>query len=159
MQLMSNELGGKVESAENKEYGKADIHVNDENAVLFHGLPQDQSVWMSHGDLVTKAPEGFEVVAKSQNCPIASIADYDRKLFGLQFHPEVRNTTYGNDILRHFAFDACGAKSNWTMDDFIKMQVEKSRKKSATRRSSLAFQAALTQALRPHCSTRQSAIS
>ena len=125
MQLMSNELGGKVESAENKEYGKADIHVNDENAVLFHGLPQDQSVWMSHGDLVTKAPEGFEVVAKSQNCPIASIADYDRKLFGLQFHPEVRNTTYGNDILRHFAFDACGAKSNWTMDDFIKMQVEK----------------------------------
>jgi GMP synthase (glutamine-hydrolysing) len=82
---------------------------------------------MSHGDLVTQAPDGFDVVATSKNCPIAAIQDVDRKLYGIQFHAEVRNTDYGNDILRHFAFDVCQAEANWSMDDFIDMQIEKIR--------------------------------
>ncbi|MBM6954928.1 MAG: glutamine-hydrolyzing GMP synthase [Lactobacillus sp.] len=129
MQLMSYNLGGKVESAEDSEYGRADIEVTDKDAKLFAGLPDKQYVWMSHGDLVTKAPEGFKVTATSKNCPIAAIADDDRKLYGLQFHTEVRNTEYGLDILKRFAFDICGAKANWTMDDFIDMQVKEIREK------------------------------
>lgn len=128
MQLMSYDLGGKVEKADNSEYGRADIEVLDDEAVLFKGLPKKQYVWMSHGDLVTQAPAGFEVTATSKNCPIASIADNDRKFYGVQFHPEVRNSEYGLDILRRFAFDVCGAKANWTMDDFIDMQIDEIRK-------------------------------
>lgn len=127
MQLMAHELGGKVESAANKEYGKAEIEIISAKAKMFKDLPQKQDVWMSHGDLVTQVPAGFEVVAKSANCPIASMANDERKLYGLQFHPEVRNTVYGNDILKNFAFNVCQAQANWTMDDFILMQVEKIR--------------------------------
>ena len=128
MQLMSYDLGGKVEKADNSEYGRAGIEVLDDEAVLFKGLPKKQYVWMSHGDLVTQAPAGFEVTATSKNCPIASIADNDRKFYGVQFHPEVRNSEYGLDILRRFAFDVCGAKANWTMDDFIDMQIDEIHK-------------------------------
>ncbi|ALO04320.1 GMP synthetase [Lactiplantibacillus paraplantarum] len=128
MQLMTYTLaGGKVESADNREYGKANINVTSDSATLFKGTPAEQSVWMSHGDLVTQAPDGFDVVATSKNCPIAAIQDVDRKLYGIQFHAEVRNTDYGNDILRHFAFDVCQAEANWSMDDFIDMQIEKIR--------------------------------
>ncbi|MBD5431289.1 MAG: glutamine-hydrolyzing GMP synthase [Lactobacillus sp.] len=128
MQLMSYDLGGNVEKADNSEYGRADIEVLDKDAVLFKGLPENQYVWMSHGDLVTKAPEGFKVVAASKNCPIASIANDEKKLYGIQFHAEVRNSEYGLDILKRFAFDVCGAEANWTMDDFIDMQVAEIRK-------------------------------
>ncbi|MFC6323168.1 glutamine-hydrolyzing GMP synthase [Companilactobacillus baiquanensis] len=127
MQLMAYNLGGKVESANNREYGKADIEVTEKDAVLFKDLPSKQYVWMSHGDLVREAPTGFKVTATSKNAPISSIADDKRKMYGVQFHTEVRNTEFGMDILKHFAFDVCGAESNWTMDDFINQQIEKIR--------------------------------
>ena len=127
MQLMAQNLGGKVESAEDSEYGHADIQVTEKNAVMFKDLPQEQFVWMSHGDLVTKVPEGFEVTATSANCPISAMANDAKKFYGLQFHTEVRNTEYGLDILKHFAFDVCGAEANWSMDDFIDLQVAKIR--------------------------------
>ena len=129
MQIMANELGGKVESAANKEYGKALIQVTDDQAPTFKGLPEEQTVWMSHGDLVTAVPKGFESTATSPNCPISAMANNAKKFYGLQFHPEVRNTEYGNDILRHFAFDVCEARSNWSMEDFIDMQIDKIREK------------------------------
>lgn len=130
MQLMAHTLpGGKVESAENKEYGKAIIDVIDPEAVLFKGLPKEQTVWMSHGDLVTSVPAGFTVSATSNNCPISAMANDDKKFYGLQFHTEVQNTEYGTEILRHFAFDVCGAQANWSMDDFIEMQIAKIREK------------------------------
>ena len=128
MQLMSYDLGGKVEKADNSEYGRADIEVTDPNAVLFSDLPEKQYVWMSHGDLVTKAPEGFKVTAKSKNCPISAIANDEKKFYGIQFHAEVRNSEYGLDILKNFAFKVCGAKANWTMDDFIEMKIDDIRK-------------------------------
>ncbi|KRK09798.1 GMP synthase [Ligilactobacillus pobuzihii E100301 = KCTC 13174] len=129
MQIMANELGGKVESAANKEYGKALIQITDDQAPTFKDLPEEQTVWMSHGDLVTAVPEGFESTATSPNCPISAMANNAKKFYGLQFHPEVRNTEYGNDILRHFAFDVCEARSNWSMEDFIDMQIDKIREK------------------------------
>ena len=128
MQLMSYDLGGKVEPADDSEYGRADIEVIDDDAVMFKGLPKKQYVWMSHGDRVVEAPEGFKVVATSKNCPISAIANDEKKLYGIQFHAEVRNSQHGLDILKKFAFDVCGAKANWSMDDFIDMQVESIRK-------------------------------
>lgn len=125
MQLMAYKLdGGQVENADNSEYGHADIEVTDENAVMFQGLPKKQYVWMSHGDLVTKVPNGFKAVATSVNCPISAMADDQRKFYGLQFHTEVQNTQFGSEILKHFAFDVCEAQANWTMDDFIDLQIE-----------------------------------
>lgn len=127
MQLMAYNLGGRVEPADNREYGHADIDVTDDQAVLFKDLPAKQTVWMSHGDLVREVPEGFKTVATSPNCPIASMADDQRKFYGIQFHAEVRNTQYGNEILRHFAFDVCEAQANWSMNDFIDMQIQQIR--------------------------------
>lgn len=127
MQLMTYNLGGRVEPADNREYGHADIDVTDDQAVMFKELPAKQTVWMSHGDLVREVPEGFKTVATSANCPIASMADDARNFYGVQFHAEVRNTQYGNEILRHFAFDVCEAKANWSMNDFIDMQVQQIR--------------------------------
>lgn len=134
MQLMAYNLGGRVESADNREYGHADINVTDDQAALFKGLPATQTVWMSHGDLVREVPAGFKTVATSANCPIASMADDERKFYGVQFHTEVRNTQYGNDILRHFALDVCQAQANWSMNDFIDMQVEKIREEVGDRK-------------------------
>ncbi|HBG91363.1 MAG TPA: GMP synthase (glutamine-hydrolyzing), partial [Lactobacillus acetotolerans] len=114
MQILAYYLGGKVEKAQNSEYGRADIKVEDSNCVLFKGLPSKQYVWMSHGDLVTKVPKGFKVVASSKYCPISAIADDKNKFYGVQFHTEVRNTEYGLNILKNFAFKVCGAKNNWT---------------------------------------------
>ena len=128
MQLMASYLNGKVEKADNSEYGRADIEVEDTNSVLFAGLPKDEYVWMSHGDLVTGAPAGFETVASSKNCPIAAIANDQAKMYGIQFHAEVRNTQYGLDILRNFAFKVCGAEADWSMTDFIDLQIAEIRK-------------------------------
>lgn len=129
MQLITYCLDGKVEPAKNREYGKAELEVLSAQAALFQDTPNKQTVWMSHGDLVTEAPAGFEVVATSKDCPIASIQDSERKFYGVQFHPEVRHSEYGNDLLRHFAMDVCGCTGNWTMDNFIDMEIEKVRKK------------------------------
>lgn len=123
MQLMSYYLNGKVEKAANSEYGKADIQVEDTNSVLFSGLPENEYVWMSHGDLVKQVPSGFETIASSKNCPIAAIANEQRKFYGIQFHAEVRNTEYGLDILRNFAFKVCKAQANWSMADFIELEI------------------------------------
>lgn len=129
MQLMTYNLGGKVEPADNREYGKAELDILSPQARLFNGTPEKQTVWMSHGDLVTGIPTGFEKVATSKDCPIASIQDEARQFFGVQFHPEVNHSEYGNQLLRHFAFDICHCEGNWTMDNFIDMEIAKVREK------------------------------
>ncbi|HIX41795.1 GMP synthase [Kurthia sp. 3B1D] len=126
MQLMSHTLGGKVEKAAHREYGKAEINVLEENA-LFANTPKEQVVWMSHGDLVTETPEGFTTIATSASCPIAAMANPERKFYAVQFHPEVRHSVYGNDLLRHFALDICGCKGDWSMANFIEIEIEKIR--------------------------------
>ena len=127
MQLITYNLGGKVEPAKNREYGQATLEIVSDNAVLFADTPKEQTVWMSHGDLVTQVPEGFEKVGTSKDCPIAAIQDTNRNFFGIQFHAEVRHSEYGNELLRHFALDVCQCKGDWTMDNFIDMQVAKIR--------------------------------
>lgn len=127
MQLMMNDLGGKVERAGEPEYGRADIKVTKKDSLLFAGLPEKEYVWMSHGDRVTKIPDSFETVAVSNNTPYAVVEDDKRKLYGTQFHCEVQNTEYGFDILKNFAFKICGAEANWKMSDFIDDEIKKIR--------------------------------
>ena len=129
MQLMTHRLGGSVEAAKNKEYGKAELEVLAADAALFQHTPAKQTVWMSHGDLVTKAPEGFSIVGTSKDCPIASIENTERKMYGVQFHPEVRHSEHGNDLLKNFALTVCGCKGDWSMENFIDMQVKAIREK------------------------------
>ncbi|MDR0690803.1 MAG: glutamine-hydrolyzing GMP synthase [Streptococcaceae bacterium] len=134
MQLLVNCLGGKIAPAVNREYGKASLHVTSDEAVLFQAIPKEQQVWMSHGDLVTKAPEGFEVIGTSKDCPIAAIQDPKRKFYGIQFHAEVHHSKYGEKVLRHFAFDVCKASGNWSMENFTELQIKKIREKVGKRK-------------------------
>ncbi|SES38853.1 glutamine-hydrolyzing GMP synthase [Psychrobacillus sp. OK032] len=126
MQLMSQHFGGKVEKASHREYGKAEIDVKNATA-LFGQLPAKQVVWMSHGDHVTLAPEGFEVIATSPSCEVAAMANESKNFYAVQFHPEVRHSIYGIDLLRQFVFDICHAKGDWTMESFVEMEIEKIR--------------------------------
>ncbi len=126
MQLMTHHFGGTVERAEHREYGKAVIQVENESK-LYNSLPNEQVVWMSHGDLVTKLPEGFVVDVTSESCPIAGMSDESRKFYGVQFHPEVRHSEYGNDLLKNFVFNVCGCTEGWNMENFIEVEVEKIR--------------------------------
>ena len=95
--------------------------------LYLHNLPKEQIVWMSHGDLVVETPEGFQVDATSASCPISAMSDRDRKLFAVQFHPEVRHSEYGNDILKNFVFEVCGCKGDWSMGNFVEVEIEKIR--------------------------------
>ncbi|WP_138418022.1 glutamine-hydrolyzing GMP synthase [Aquibacillus sediminis] len=126
MQLMTLHYGGEVSRAKDREYGKADITL-EHDPILFKDTPRTQTVWMSHGDKVLEAPAGFTVDATSSSTPVAAISDDDRKFYGVQFHPEVRNTEYGNHLLNQFVFDVCGCKGDWTMENFVDQEVEKIR--------------------------------
>ncbi|MCH4826178.1 MAG: glutamine-hydrolyzing GMP synthase [Planococcus sp. (in: firmicutes)] len=126
MQLMALHLKGKVEKAKNREYGKAELKLTKESKI-FKDLPEEQIVWMSHGDLVTAAPPGFDVIGTSASCPIASMADESRGFYGVQFHPEVRHSIYGNDLLRKFVYDVCGMQDDWSMENYIELEIEKIR--------------------------------
>ncbi|EOS54883.1 glutamine-hydrolyzing GMP synthase [Paenibacillus barengoltzii] len=118
MQLMAHQLGGKVERAAKREYGKADVDFA-EHSALTRGLDSKQTVWMSHGDHVTQLPDGFVVDASTEHAPIAGFANPDRKMYGVQFHPEVRHSVHGNEMIRNFLYDICGCEGNWSMETFI----------------------------------------
>lgn len=126
MQLAAKHFGGKIEHGNTKEYGKMSIKVLD-NCPLFSNLPVSQDVWMSHGDSVTVIPDGFKLAATSVNGINAAIHDEKRKFYLVQFHPEVRHTVYGNDIIANFVFGVCHAEKNWTMESYIDMQIKKIR--------------------------------
>jgi len=127
MQLTCHLQGGTVEQARQREYGKAEITIKNDNK-LFSGTPKEQVVWMSHGYHVTKLPEGFVVDASSDSCPVAAASCEERQLYLVQFHPEVQHSVYGTDLLKNFVFKICGAIPNWTMNNFIEEQVQKIRK-------------------------------
>ncbi len=124
MQALTVALGGQVDPSTEREYGHAEIEA------LIPGTMLDvlSTVWMSHGDRITKLPEGFVALAKSGNSPYAAMGDFERKYFGVQFHPEVHHTPNGSEILKHFAVDICGAKADWTPDNIIEASVEAIRK-------------------------------
>ncbi|MNO82995.1 GMP synthase [glutamine-hydrolyzing] [compost metagenome] len=118
MQLMAQQLGGKVERAAKREYGKADVDFAQESR-LTKGLDSKQTVWMSHGDHVVELPEGFVVDASTDHAPIAGFANKDRNMYGVQFHPEVRHSVHGNEMIKNFVYDICGCEGNWSMETFI----------------------------------------
>ncbi len=124
MQLLTDLLGGEVRSSARREYGPAEVR-RVGNSRLFHGLPAEFPVWMSHGDSVGRAPPGFDVLASTDACPIAGIANEERRQFGIQFHPEVTHTRDGVTILRNFVFDICGAAADWSMRGFIQEQIHR----------------------------------
>jgi GMP synthase (glutamine-hydrolysing) len=128
LQLMSLQFGADVAHAVHREYGKSDIHT-DTGSALFQGQPATQSVWMSHGDLVKAPPKGFKIEATSESCPVAAMSNVAKKLYGVQYHPEVRNTKYGNDLLKNFVFSICKADKDWSMAHFIDQQVDQIREK------------------------------
>ncbi|WP_173719891.1 glutamine-hydrolyzing GMP synthase [Bacillus massilinigeriensis] len=126
MQLMTTHFDGKVEPAKNREYGKAVLNVQNQTK-LFTELPKEQVVWMSHGDLVVEAPKGFTVDATNPSCPIAGMSDESRNLYAVQFHPEVQHTVYGNELLKNFVFKICNCTGNWSMENFIELEIQKIR--------------------------------
>ncbi|TDM13770.1 glutamine-hydrolyzing GMP synthase [Macrococcoides caseolyticum] len=132
MQLMTKLLGGSVERANEREYGKAVIKAKTHS--LFTKLPEEQTVWMSHSDKVINLPEGFNVIAHSPSCKYAAIENPERNLYGVQFHPEVRHSEYGNDLLRNFIREICKCTGEWTMENFIEIEIEKIREKVGDRK-------------------------
>ncbi|MFN3332758.1 MAG: glutamine-hydrolyzing GMP synthase, partial [Caldilinea sp.] len=127
LQLLAHTLGGRVAPAQEREYGAATIHVTGAESLLFADLPDTLQVWMSHGDRVEHLPDGFLSIANSSNSPLAAIADEKRRLYGLQFHPEVVHTQHGRDILANFVKRICGCRGDWTAGNFIEESVERIR--------------------------------
>ncbi|MEP7334651.1 MAG: glutamine-hydrolyzing GMP synthase [Actinomycetota bacterium] len=124
-QLMALDLGGKVERTGASEFGKTELRA--EESELFRDLPTDQTVWMSHRDSVTAPPEGARVVGKSPSTPVAAFEEPGRKLYGVQFHPEVVHTPHGQDLLKNFLYEVAGAPPTWTPAAVIEEQVERIR--------------------------------
>ena len=127
MQLISQHFGGSVVPASSHEYGKAKLEfVNDND--IFKDTPNNQTVWMSHGDRVETIPSGFEKIAISENSPFAAIADTSKNIYAFQFHPEVYHSEYGTKLLKNFAKYICGCESTWNMGSFAKEQMDRVKK-------------------------------
>jgi GMP synthase (glutamine-hydrolysing) len=126
--LIIHMSGGKVESKEKKEYGKANLIILEEN-LLFDSLEKEQIVWMSHGDQITEIGTDFQPYAKTETCPVAAFGNQQKLLYGVQFHPEVVNTPNGNKILENFIYKIAKCKNEWKLEGWIDKQVEEIRKK------------------------------
>lgn len=127
MQIMTQLLGGRVERADHREYGPAEVRVQDAASTLFQGLGAVQPVWASHGDRVLAAAPGFVAVASSPSAPFAAVEHRSRRLFGVQFHPEVHHTAEGKAILRNFLYGPCGCRGDWSLTSFVEEAVAEIR--------------------------------
>ena len=137
-QLMAWMGGGKVSSAENSsEYGKTRLQLGE--SLLWDGMPQESVCWMSHTDYISEAPAGFSVIGWTDQCPCAAMSCPERKLYAVQFHPEVTHTTYGKQILHNFLFGICGCQGDWNMEDFVDRSIENYRQTLAGKRVLLAL--------------------
>ena len=125
-QLMAQGLGGAVSPTGAREYGRTPVKV-DRGGTLLADLPADHTVWMSHGDSVIAAPPGFDVLASTRVTPVAAFEDTDRRLAGVQWHPEVLHTEHGQQVLEHFLHDIAGCRPTWTMVNIVDEQVEQIR--------------------------------
>lgn len=137
-QLIAESLGGKVDRAEVREYGNTLINF-DLSSMLFKGLQEKAICWMSHTDQIVKLPEGFRVTASSENCPIAAMEDEKRKIFGLQFHPEVHHTQFGREIINNFLFNISNLSGSWTMSSFVDDKVKEIKERIGDKRAICAL--------------------
>lgn len=138
MQLMVKQLGGEVERAKRAEYGKARIKIDDPTDLLTN-VENDSIMWMSHADSCTKLPDGFVVLAHTENTHCAAIAEHQQKLFGVQFHPEVVHSQYGSALIRNFVYHICGCEPTWTTKTFIEQSISEIRAKVGDKRVLLAL--------------------
>jgi GMP synthase (glutamine-hydrolysing) len=130
MQWMAHDMGGEVKPGNGRgEFGRATARISTDSE-LFAGLEPEQTVWMSHGDSVAKPPPGFRVIGSTSSTPIAAIEDAERRLYGVQFHPEVRHTEHGEQILENFLFRTCGVRPDWSMESFRHEKVDAIRKQA-----------------------------
>ena len=127
-QLMAHKLGGQVLTAPVSEYGKTEVEV-DVNSKLFDGVSPKTITWMSHTDYIAKAPEGFKVIGHTPNCPIAAMEDEAKKLYAVQFHPEVMHSVEGQKMIRNFLYNVCECSGDWKMDSFVETTIAKIREK------------------------------
>ncbi|MBM6756908.1 glutamine-hydrolyzing GMP synthase [Collinsella tanakaei] len=137
-QIMAVTLGGEVAHSEIGEYGPATIE-RDRESALFNATPLQQTVWMSHRDAVSRAPEGFVVTSSTEVCPVASMEYPEKKFYSTQFHPEVRHTEFGQQILSNFLFNICGLEASWTMDNLVESMCADIREKVGSDRVILAL--------------------
>lgn len=126
-QLMAYALGGKVERADKREYGKCELCVKD--SLIFDRVDKKTQCWMSHTDYISALPEGFEITATTESCPVAAYENKEKRLYSVQFHPEVNHTPQGKQMLRNFLYNVCKCKGDWLMSDFAKRSIESLRKK------------------------------
>jgi len=126
LQCMAAMLGGDVSTSDKREFGHADVELCAENSLIKEA---SQTVWMSHGDKVTAIPDGFEVIAKSANAPLCAIADEQRKFYGVQFHPEVTHSEFGEQLLSRFAHNICGCGNSWSASNIIQDAIQTAREK------------------------------
>lgn len=127
-QLMQHVLGGKVEKAPVREYGKTDVHVNTASA-LFTDVSEDTVCWMSHFDYISKVAPGFDICATTADCPVAAAENPEKKLYAIQFHPEVLHTVEGTKMLSNFVYNVCHCSGDWKMDAFVEKQIKAIREK------------------------------
>ncbi|HIQ24487.1 MAG TPA: glutamine-hydrolyzing GMP synthase [Persephonella sp.] len=138
LQLITDHFGGKVVKAERHEYGRAELEIlNHED--LFNNIPNNIHVWMSHGDRVLELPEGFEPIARTYNAPFAAITNKEKKIWGVQFHPEVSHTYLGKEILKNFAIKICGIVPDWTMGNFIHEKIEEIKQQVGNKKAICAL--------------------
>ncbi|MFH0516699.1 glutamine-hydrolyzing GMP synthase [Streptomyces sp. M41] len=134
-QLMAQVLGGTVDNTGAREYGRTDLHVSKTSSTLFEGTPAEQHVWMSHGDACSAAPEGFSVTASTDVVPVAAFENDEKKLYGVQYHPEVMHSTHGQQVLEHFLYRGAGLKPDWTTGNVIEEQVAAIREQVGDKRA------------------------
>lgn len=123
-QLMAETLGGKVSKASTREYGKTEVDIKNDS-LLFKGLDNKITTWMSHTDFIENAPANFDIVGSTPLCPVAAMENVDEELYGVQFHPEVEHTQCGREILKNFLYEICKCSPDWNMEDFIKNSIDK----------------------------------
>ncbi|WP_191376432.1 glutamine-hydrolyzing GMP synthase [Thomasclavelia spiroformis] len=128
-QLMQHVLGGKVERADVREYGKSNLIISKTDSKLFKDVPKESICWMSHFDYISKIAPGFEITSYTKDCPVASCENEEQKLYAIQFHPEVLHTEYGKNILSNFVMDVCNCSGDWRMDSFVEEQIKAIREK------------------------------
>ena len=126
-QLIAHSMGGKVEKAPTREYGKISIKLSD--SLLFDGLAQETICWMSHTDYISQIPDGFKITASSDSCPCAAYENAGKKIYAVQFHPEVNHTVFGKEMLRNFLYKVCECKGDWVMSEFAQRSIEDLRRK------------------------------
>ena len=138
MQLMTHIMGGTVTRADKREYGVLPVDI-DNSSLLFHGFEKQNDCLMSHTDFVSKVPEGFKVIGKTDTCPTAAMENAEKKFYAIQFHPEVNNTVHGTNMIKNFLFQICGCHGDWKMSSFVEETVMSLKEKIGDKKALCAL--------------------